>query len=458
MPTPARAALRDAHILVVDDEPLIRETLSEYLTQQGFEVSVCADGEEALARAAERRVDVALCDVQLPGMDGIALLKGLLRLNPQTFVLLVTAYATVESAVEAFQSGAHDYLMKPILLDEVLGKVRRFLAFRDLFQENQYLRRELGRDRDPEAIVGHSPAMQRVFDLVRKVAPTRSTVLLVGESGTGKELIARALHREGGGREARFLAVNCAAIPADLLENQLFGHRRGAFTGADRDQAGVFLHAGAGTIFLDEIGELAPATQAKLLRAIDQKEVLPVGANEPVPLEARVLAATNKDLAREVEEGRFREDLYYRLNVVTITVPPLRERREDIPDLVEFLLAKHAVSLGKRITGVTHETMQLLRACPWKGNVRELENVLQRAVILGEGPLVTPADLPPDLAPVASDPALVDDLAEAVRRFERQHIARLLRQTADKKEAARRLGVGLSSLYRKIAELGIQAT
>jgi DNA-binding NtrC family response regulator len=447
---------KTASILVVDDEPLIRETLAEYLGQEGFEVAVCGDAEDALALAAARRFAVALCDVQLPGLDGLELLERLLKISPTTFVLLITAYATVENAVEAFQRGAHDYLMKPIILEEVLSKIRRLLAYRELFLENQWLRRELHRCQDPDQIVGRSPAMQRVFAMVQKVAPTRSTVLLTGESGTGKELIARAIHQQGAGGEGRFLAVNCAAIPHDLLENQLFGHRKGAFTGADRDQAGVFVHAGAGTVFLDEVGELPSATQAKLLRAIEQKEVLPVGANEPIRVEARVLAASNKDLRREVEEGRFREDLYYRLNVVSIALPSLRERREDIPDLVEFLLAKHVRALGKRITGVTHETMQLLLACRWKGNVRELDNALQRAVILGEGPLITSADLPPDLAPIEGDPALVDDLGEAVRRFERQHIERILRQTPDKKEAARRLGMGLSSLYRKITELKTQ--
>jgi DNA-binding NtrC family response regulator len=444
-------------ILVVDDEPLIRATLAEYLTGEGFAVTACASGEEALAAAGQRPYDVALCDVQLPGIDGIEVLERLLKISPETFVLLITAYATVESAVEALQRGAHDYLMKPILLDEMAGKVRRLLAYRDLSLENQWLRRELSREHEAERMVGRSPAMRQVLELVRKVAPTRSTVLITGESGTGKELVARAIHRQGAGDDKRFLAVNCAAIPHDLLENQLFGHRKGAFTGADRDQPGLFVHAGDGTVFLDEVGELAPATQAKLLRAIEQKEVLPVGANEPVTVEARVLAATNKDLYREVEAGRFREDLYYRLDVVSIPLPPLRERREDIPDLVEFLLARHARALGRRVSGVTHEAMQLLRACRWRGNVRELDNALQRAVILGEGPLITRADLPPDLAPVEGDPALVDDLGEAVRRFERQHIERVLRQTPDKREAALRLGVGLSSLYRKIAELKIAA-
>jgi DNA-binding NtrC family response regulator len=447
---------KTANILIVDDEVLIRETLAEYLGQEGFVVTTCADGESALELAAERRFDVALCDIQLPGIDGIELLDRLLKISPQTFVLLITAYATVENAIQAFQRGAYDYLMKPVVLDEVRSKICRLLDYRDLFQENQWLRRELNRQYDFEHMIGRSPAMQRVFELIRKVAPTRSTVLLVGESGTGKELIARAIHHQGAESGARFLAVNCAAIPHDLLENQLFGHRKGAFTGADSAHSGIFLHAGSGTVFLDEIGDLTPAIQAKLLRAIEQKEILPVGANESLQVEARVLTATNKDLAKEVEQGRFREDLYYRLNVVTIRVPPLRERREDIPDLVDFLVAKHARALGKRMTGVMHETMQILLACPWKGNVRELENALQRAVILGDGPLVTLADLPPDLAPVEGDPGLVDELSEAVGRFEKQHLERILRQTPDKKEAARRLGMGLSSLYRKITELGVQ--
>ncbi|MCI0683151.1 MAG: sigma-54 dependent transcriptional regulator [Gemmataceae bacterium] len=446
-------------ILVVDDEPIIRDSLAEFLTQEGFAVTTSGSAEDALRKARDTHFAVAICDVQLPGIDGLGLLDRLLKISPETFVLLITAYGTVESAVVAFQRGAHDYLMKPILLDEVLAKIRRLLAYRDLHLENQWLRRELSRveggAEGGDMVVGHGPAMQRVMDMVRKVAPTPSTVLLVGESGTGKELLARAVHGRAANAAARFLAVNCAAIPHELLENQLFGHRKGAFTGADRDQTGVFQHVGSGTIFLDEIGELPLATQAKMLRAIEQKEVHPVGANEPVAVEARIIAATNKNLAKEVEAGRFREDLYYRLNVVSITLPPLRERREEIPDFVDKLLAKHSRALGKRITGVTHEAMQILLACPWKGNIRELENALQRAVILGDGPLLGPADLPPDLAPQPDDPGLVEDLGEAVRRFERQHLQRLLRRFPDKKEAARRLGMGLSSLYRRIAELGI---
>jgi DNA-binding NtrC family response regulator len=367
--------------------------------------------------------------------------------------LLITAYGTVESAVEAFKRGAQDYLMKPILLDEVLGKIRRLLKLRDLDRENYFLRRALHQAQPADAVVGNSASMAKLYDLARRVAPTRSTLLIQGESGTGKEVLARFVHQQAGGE--RFLAVNCAAIPNDLLENQLFGHRKGAFTGADRDQAGVFVHAGDGTVFLDEIAELPLATQAKLLRAIEQKEVMPVGANEPIQVEARIIAATNKGLSEQVQAGKFREDLFYRFNVVALTVPPLRDRREDIPELVEFLLAKHSKTLNKRIDGVSHEAMRILIASPWKGNVRELDNALQRAVILGDGPLITPIDLPPDLSPEADDPSLVDDLTQAMKRFERRHIERILRQTTEKKEAARRLGIGLSSLYRKIDELNV---
>jgi DNA-binding NtrC family response regulator len=443
-------------ILIVDDEGLIRQTLAEYLENEGLAVVTCGSGEEGLRHAGAERFDVALLDVQLPGMDGIELLERLLKLSPETFVLTITAYGTVETAIAAFQRGAHDYLMKPILLDEVLSKIRRLLKYRELALENQWLRREFNRVHAAEDIIGSSAAMQKVFDMVRKVAPTRSTVLLEGESGTGKELIARAIHRQSRQSAAPFIPVNCAAIPNDLLENQLFGHRRGAFTGADRDQPGVFVHAGPGTVFLDEIGELPLLTQAKLLRVLEHKEVMPVGANEPVTVAARILAATNRNLANDVASGRFREDLYYRLNVVRIRIPPLRERREDVPDLVDFLLVKHSRVLGKRPMTVTHEAMQLLLACPWKGNVRELDNALQRAMILGEGPRITPVDLPPDLAPNLQDPALVDDLEEAVARFEKQHIERILRVTPDKREAARRLGVALSSLYRKISDLKIR--
>lgn len=442
-------------VLIVDDEDVLRETLAEFLAQEGFPVRAAATAQKALELVGQEHFDIVFCDLQLPDQDGLRLMEKILQVSPDTFVLVLTAYGSLDTAVEAFKRGAHDYLTKPVRFEELLVKLQQLMRYRQLHLENQWLRRELHRQYDFDQIIGDSPAMQEVFALVRKVAPTRSTVLIMGESGTGKELIARAIHYNSPNRQERFLAVNCAAIPQDLLENQLFGHKKGAYTGADRDQDGLFVHAGQGTLFFDEIAELPLATQAKLLRAIELKEILPVGANEPVRVQARILAATNKDLAQLVEQGKFREDLYYRLNVVTIRLPPLRERREDIPALVEFFVVRHSRELKKRFVGVNHEAMKILMSAPWKGNVRELENVIQRAVILGEGPLITAEDLPPGLAP-DPDACLADDLREAVTHFERRHIMRILRETPDKKEAARRLGVALSSLYRKIEELGIQ--
>jgi DNA-binding NtrC family response regulator len=446
-------------VLVVDDEPVIRDTLAEFLCGEGYVTDRCGSGEEAVALAGRRKYDVVLCDVNLPGMDGIDVLDRLAAVSPDTAVLLITAFATVESAVEAFQKGAHDYLIKPLLLDDVRVKVARLLKHQDLRRENQWLRRELNRQPDSaELVTGPSVAMKQVLAVARRVAPSPSTVLILGESGTGKDLLARAIHRFAQAvrpTDGRYVAVNCAAIPAELLESQLFGHRKGAFTGADRDAPGVFAHAGAGTVFLDEIGELPLAAQAKLLRAIEQKEVLPVGASEPVKVQARILAATNKDLQKEADASRFRQDLFFRLNVVSITLPPLRDRRDDLPDLVAALLAKHATEAGKPFTGVSHEAMRQVTAYHWPGNVRELDNALQRAVILGEPPFVLPEDLPPTVSPRATDPEAVDDLKLAAARYEKQHIQRVLRQCPDKREAARRLNIGLSSLYRKIEEHGI---
>lgn len=449
-------------ILVIDDEPLIRETLAEFLSQEGFKVICASSGEEGLKLAGSNRFEICLCDLQLPGMDGICFLQELQRISPEVFVVMITAYATVENAVEAFKKGAQDYLIKPVILAELSEKIKRLLEQKRLALENQWLRKELNRITPETKIIGKSLVMRQTIELACKVAPTRSTVLLTGESGTGKELLARVIHEQANSptlnskeSQGRFLAVNCAAIPNDLLENQLFGHKKGAFTGADRDQVGVFMHAGKGTVFLDEIAELPLATQAKLLRAIELKEILPVGANEPVTVEARILAATNKDLKVEVDAGRFREDLFYRLNIVSITLPPLRKRLEDIPELVEFLLDKHAKSMGKRFTGVSHETMQILLANPWKGNVRELENILQRAVILSDGPLVAPSDLPPGFTPTIGEFILADGLDEAVKRFEKQHIEIVLSQFPDKREAAKKLKIALSSLYRRMTELGI---
>ncbi len=445
-----------ASVLVVDDEPVIRDTLGEFLQGEGYAVTRCGTGEEAVEVAAKHKFDVAVCDVNLPGMDGMDVMARLASVSPETFVLLVTAYATVETAVQAFQKGASDYLIKPVLLDDLSVKIKRLLHQRDLHRENQWLRRELNREAEQtDFVVGTSVAMKQVLALARRVAPTPSTLLILGESGTGKDVLARTVHRYAQAAkptDGRFVAINCAAIPGDLLESQLFGHRKGSFTGADRDAPGVFAHAGSGTVFLDEIGDLPLGTQAKLLRAIEQKEVLPVGASEPIKVSARIVAATNKDLETEAKAGRFRQDLFFRLNVVSVTLPPLRERRADLPDLIAFLLGKHARAAGKPFNGLSHEAMRLVQGYCWPGNVRELDNALQRAVILGEPPLVQPLDLPPAVFPPPDDPFAVDDLRLAVARFEKLHIARTLEQTPDKREAAKRLNIGLSSLYRKLEE------
>ena len=449
----SRNRMARGRVLIVDDEDIIASTLQEFLQGEGYEVAVAPDASSALASIEAFEPDLALCDVQLPGMDGLELLERLLKLRPELLVLIITAYATVETAVAAFRKGAHDYLMKPVIFDELLTKLDRLMRFRHLTLENQALRKQLHAPVDVDTLVGESPPMLEVKTLIRKLGPTRSNVLITGESGTGKELVARALHAQGAEPDAPFLAINCAAIPHELLENQLFGHIRGSFTGADRDRSGLFAAAGKGTVFLDEIGELPLLTQAKLLRAIEAKEVLPIGATRPEPIAARVVAATNKDLAAEVVAARFREDLYYRLNVVSIHLPPLRDRPADIPDLIAVLLARHARALNKRIDGLDNAAVRRLAAATWKGNVRELGNALERAAILGEGPILTPEDFPADLTsgPPLDDNA--DDLRAALERFERQHIRRVLdRCGGDKKEAARRLNLGLSSLYRKLED------
>lgn len=442
-------------VLIVEDEEIIRTTLREFLSGEGFDAVEAGTVAEAMSQVRDRDFVVAICDVQLPDGDGIQLSKRLQQLNPDLSVLIITAYATVENAVEAFKAGAYDYLVKPVLFDDLLHKLQRLFRYRELFIENQSLRRELSRHENFDELIGSSKALQEVQDTIRKVAAANSNVLLEGETGTGKELFARAIHRAGPKGQEKFLAVHCATHPIELLEAQLFGQRKGAFLGAKSDQPGILLHAGEGTVFLDEVAQLPLATQSKLLRAIEFQEILPIGGAEPVRVSARIIASTTRDLIREVAEGRFQEDLFYRLNGVKIRIPPLRERLDDIPELVEFFLAKHTSALGKRVTGVSSETMRLLMSARWKGNVRQLDNAIERAAIMCEGTQIEPKDLPPDLLGVGQLLPDTDDLRSALRHYERLHIGRVLRQWPDKREAAKRLRLGLSSLYRKIEDLGL---
>ena len=451
-------AVSGARILVADDEASVRDGLSELLRDEGYDVSVAADGAEALEAIDSGSYDAVVADLRMPGADGLAVLRRAREVSPQTLVLLITAYGSVETVVEALRQGVHDYLLKPLILEDVLGKVRRLLDHRQLAWESQMLRRELNAPYDfDKMLVSRSPAMQEISELIAKVAPTNSTVLITGESGVGKEVVARAIHHASHVRGKLFLPVNCGAIPENLLESQLFGHAKGAFTGAVASHEGLFQRARGGTIFLDEIGDLPLNLQVKLLRAIEQKEVLQVGTSAPVKVDVRIIAASNQDLGRAVAAGRFREDLYYRLNVVGIRIPPLRERCEEIPHLVEFLIRRHNSEMNRDYKGVDNATMKILMSLPWKGNIRELDNVIEHAMILGDGEWITQRALPRSVTRGDVDrPLIGDTLREAIQAYEKRHIETVLKRSEhDKRVAAERLGLSLSSLYRKMDELGI---
>lgn len=444
-------------ILVADDEKGIRESLGQVLREEGYEVVLAADGNEAVRAIDAMEIDLAILDLKMPGVDGMGVMARAREVSPQTFVIIITAYASIETAVAALHEGAHDYIIKPLLFEDLLSKVKHLFHYRTLAMENQLLRREIEKHFDFERIIARSRVMLEIFEIIKKVAPTKTNVLITGESGVGKELVARAIHHHSTQKDKVFLPVNCSAIPENLLESQLFGHLKGSFTGAISNQEGLFQKARGGTIFLDEIGDMPLPLQGKVLRAIEEKEILPVGSTTPTRVDVRILAATNRDLKDWVERGSFREDLYYRLNVVGIQIPSLRERREDIPILVEHFVREHNIDLKKNFKGVDNRTMKLLMALPWKGNVRELDNVIEHAMILGEGEWITVQDLPGAVKGTeAQDFEAGDNLKEAMKFYERIHIEGLLKKTQnDKRKAADLLGLSLSSLYRKIEELDI---
>jgi two-component system response regulator PilR (NtrC family) len=444
-------------ILVADDEPGIRESLAEVLRDAGYRVETAADGTSALAALEANDFSIVVTDLRMPGTDGLSVLKRAREVSPQTIVVIMTAHASVDTAVEALRAGAFDYVLKPVIFDDLLGKISRALEYRQAVWEAQQLRHEAEQRYDFAQLVGKGSQMAAVFQLITKVAPTQSTVLITGESGTGKEVVARAIHHYSQAAGRIFLPINCAAIPESLLESQLFGHVRGAFTGAIASQEGLFSRARGGTIFLDEIGEMPLGLQSKLLRAIEAKEILPVGSTEPQTIDVRIIAASNRDLKAMAAAGTFREDLFYRLAVVEIQLPPLRDRREDVAPLAEYLVRRHNREMKRAYRGIDNGAMKILLAQPWRGNVRELDNAIEHAMIVGEGEWVTAADLPRGVQrELAPETAAGDDLRDALRLYERVHIETVLRKTnGDKRAAADRLGLSLSSLYRKIDELGI---
>jgi DNA-binding NtrC family response regulator len=441
-----------ASILVVDDESTIQEAIGCALREDGYQVDTADSGEEALRRLAQQEFDVILSDLKMPGLTGLDVLEQSRALNPRVGVILMTGYATVETAVEALRRGAGDYLLKPFELDALRVAVQRVLRQGHAVERARPAPREAPPRAVGQALVGESPAMVAVREHIARCAMTPSNVLITGESGVGKELTAEAIHAASGRSHGPFVAVNCGAIPETLIESQLFGHVRGAFTSALQANPGLFAAANHGTLFLDEIGELPFVLQVKLLRVLEDRQVWPVGATRPIPVDVRLVASTNRDLAREVEAGRFREDLFYRLNVVQITLPPLRERRGDIPLLIEHLLQRLNAKLGTTFLGVEAGALRVLARQSWKGNVRELENVLERAMVLGDGPQLTLRDLAPALG-AAVAPRSAHGLREVLRQFERQYVRDVLAQAGfDKREAARILEISLASLYRKLGD------
>lgn len=445
-------------ILIADDEAMIRDSIAEYLDSEGYDTQTASDGESALEIIKNGNIDILISDVRMPGMDGIGLIKKVSTYASDTLVILMTAFASVETAIQALRSGAADYMLKPLDFEELSLRISSLLERRSLIRENKYMREVIDRSFNFSFIIGESPAMKAVYRMIDKVGPTKSTVLITGPSGSGKELIARAIHQRSERKNKAFIAINCGSIPEALFESELFGHKKGSFTGAVSDRDGYFVLANNGTLFLDEIGELPLSMQVKLLRVLQDGEVKPVGAVKGTIVDARIITATNRDLEKEVDEGRFREDLFYRLNIIRINAPSLEERRDDIPLLVRYFLERYNTELRKSIKGISSEAMAMLMGHTWKGQVRELENVIERAVLLTDSEFIQPDDLPFSrdqgavIEPVAEDTSLNN----VVAAFEKQYIQHVLRKfEGNRTETARALNIDPSTLYRKMEKLGI---
>jgi DNA-binding NtrC family response regulator len=451
--------MKQGTLLLVDDDRLVLDAMASWLREQGYEVLAAGSREAALRELAQRRFDLVLADIRLADGDGFEILAHCRKNHPQTTVVLITGYATVETGIEALRAGAFDLLTKPLIDEELSMAIDRALAQREVVEENQKLKAQLDLRFGLENIVGHDHRMQRVFDMVDRIADTKASVLITGESGTGKSLLARAIHRRSGRREQPFVEVACGAMPETLLESELFGHAAGAFTGAIGDRVGKFKQSDQGTIFLDEISTASPGLQVKLLRVLQEFEFEPVGSTKTQHVDTRVILATNENLAEAVQQGRFRQDLYYRVNVINIELPPLRERLSDIPLLAQHFLARTAEEAGKKSAALCDDALTALQRYNWPGNVRELQNVVERAVLLSRGPDIGLEDLPLHLA--AGQPANVQAAAgkalkDAMEAPERSIILQMLESNNWNRNAtADALGINRTTLYKKMKRLGL---
>ena len=453
-------------LLIVDDEKSMREFLAIVLRKEGYYVATAADGQAALQLIEQDIFDMVMTDMKMPNLDGLMLLRSVKQISPRTIVLMITAYASTESAVEAMRAGAYDYVTKPFQIDEVKLLINKALDHRQLEEENRRLKEQFHQLDGFEQIIGRGIGMQKVLALIDKVADSQSNVLIFGESGTGKELVARALHSRSHRRDKPFVTINCSALPESLLESELFGHMKGSFTGAVSNKTGLFEVAHEGTIFLDEIGDTPPAIQVKLLRVLQEKEFRRIGGTKDIRVDVRVITATNKDLEKAVADGVFREDLYYRLDVIPIQLPPLRERREDIPVLVDHFLQKYGLAAAMPVTGLAPGALQVLAGHEWRGNVRELEHLIERAVTLAAGPLLTPDLLSACLQrpEAAAGRAIMEelppegiDLEALVGRLERKLLMQALDRSGGlKKRAAELLGLNFRSFRYRLEKYGIK--
>ena len=447
----------NVQVLIVDDDKNMQALLQKVLVREGYATTLADNGEEALKCIGEQNFDIVLSDIRMPNMDGMTLLGKIQETSPETTVIMMTAFGSVDSAVEAMKQGAYDYISKPFKMDEVLIVLSRVVEEKQLRQELVSMREELAGRYSFANIIGKSAPMQQVFDLISRVATSAATVLIRGGSGTGKELVARAIHFNSPRKEQSFVPVNCSAIPGDLLESELFGHMKGSFTGAVANKRGLFVEADGGTILLDEIGEMSPDLQSKLLRVLQEKEVRPVGGTQHISVDARVIAATNQNLESQVEKGSFREDLYYRLNVIPLVLPALRERLEDIPLLVEHFLEKYAGEVGGK-KSMSREALAVLMRHPWPGNVRELENVVERAAVLSMGAEIRPQDLPPEMGTASG--GLLARSAEreaSLEDLEKDYILLVLdRVDGNQTRAAEILGIDRRTLYRKLQSYNVE--